>query len=431
MRSSALKLYKKIVNGVAVIPLTITVAFVAVALIITFYEEQATSALIQFPDYFKTKKPETARVILSSILTGIISLTVFSFSMMMVVVNQASSNYSPKVVETLFNQSSNKIILGIYLGTIAFTIITLMHIDTDRLPGNVPQISLLANIILSIACILLFVTFINKISSSVRITNIIGNIADQTMKVLKQTAKSSTEEIIETKNWVVFTSHDSGYFQVVRIKRMIGILAKHNLRIKVLEFPGVYYDKNTPLFSLSNKAEKRIIDEIRECFVTYSGESIEDNSFYGLRQLREIAVKSLSPGINDPGVASLCIDHLAELLAHCADKNDQDIFLDKMATPRVILTQRKFVDILDEIIIPIYTYGKRDFTILNNLLVLFYRLSLAVNENQISILHDYIESVIKEADQNLKDRKTRSYLNKTLNKLGATGKFKIQSLQLL
>jgi uncharacterized membrane protein len=429
--SSVHKLYKKVLGGVAFIPLTITIVFVGVALLITYYEEVATAVLMELPDYFKTKKPETARTILASILTGIISLTVFSFSMMMVVVNQASSNYSPKVVETLMNQSSNKTILGVYLGTIGFTIITLMHVDTEQLPGNIPQISLLTNIILSIACILLFVTFINKISSSVRITNIIEGIADQTKKALKETVKPSQEHVLETENWVAFTSHFSGYLQVIRMKSMIGILAKYDLQIKILEFPGVYHDKNTPLFLLNKKKEERVVDEIRECFITYSGESIEDNGFYGLRQLREIAVKSLSPGINDPGVASLCIDHLAELLIYCADNRDQNIVTDRMGIPRVILTQRKFVDILDEIIIPIYTYGNRDFTVLNNLLVLFYRLSLAINEDQLYVLEVYIESVMKEADQNLKDKRARCYLNKTLNKLSATGKLKVQSHLLL
>src|SRR5690606_10862955 len=139
--------------------------------------------------------------ILASILTGIISLTVFSFSMMMVVVNQASSNYSPKVVETLMNQSSDKAILGFYLGTIGFTIITLIHVDTEQLPGNIPQVSLLTNIILSSACILIFVTFIKKISSSVRITNIIESFADQTKKAFKETAKTSQEQLFETTNW--------------------------------------------------------------------------------------------------------------------------------------------------------------------------------------------------------------------------------------
>ena len=431
MISAVHKLYKKVLGGVAFIPLTITIVFVAIALLITYIEEGATSVLIQLPDYFKTSTPETARTILASILTGIISLTVFSFSMMMVVVNQASSNYSPKVVETLMNQSSNKTILGVYLGTIGFTIITLMHVDTEQLPGNTPQISLLTNIILSIACILLFVTFINKISSSVRITNIIEGIADQTKRALKETAKTSQEFVFETENWVPFTSHYSGYLQVISLKNMIAILTKYDLQIKVLEFPGVYHDKNTPMFLLNKKKEERVVDEIRGCFVTYSGESIEDNGFYGLRQLREIAVKSLSPGINDPGVASLCIDHLAELLTYCADNKDQKIVTDRMGIPRAILTQRKFVDILDEIIIPIYTYGNRDFTVLNNLLVLFYRLSLAINEDRISILQEYIESVMKEADRNLNDKRARCYLNKTLNKLSATGKLNVQPLQLL
>lgn len=425
------KLYKKVLSGVAFIPLTITVVFVAIALLITYYEEVAASVLIQLPDYFKTTEPETARTILASILTGIISLTVFSFSMMMVVVNQASSNYSPKVVETLMNQSSNKTILGVYLGTIGFTIITLMHIDTEHLPGNVPQISLLTNIFLSIGCILLFVTFINKISSSVRITNIIEGIAHQTRKTLKGTVRNSYEPVPETKNWISYTSHYSGYLQLVRIKRMLEILDKYDLQIKVLEFAGVFHDKSTPMFLLNKKTEERVVDEIRECFVSYSGESIEDNGFYGLRQLREIAVKSLSPGINDPGVASICIDHLAELLPYCADNSSQNVFSGSKGIPRLILAERTFAEILDEIIIPIYSYGKRDFTVLNSLLVLFYRLSFSLRENQIAILEEYIEAVMNEADQNIKDRRTRSYLNRTLNKLPATMKFNAKSLQLM
>ncbi len=429
MISAAIKLYKKVLNGVAFIPLAITMLFVVVALSITYFEEVATSNLLQLPDYFHTKKPETARTILSSVLTGIISLTVFSFSMMMVVVNQASSNYSPKVVETLMKQPSNKIILGVYLGTIAFTIITLMHVDAKEFVGNVPQLSLLINIILSIGCILLFVTFINKISSSVRITNIIENIADETEKSLRKEVKISKPQIIETDKWPVFNSLDSGYLQVVRINTMMDIVEKHDLQIKILEIPGAYFDKSTPLFSLNRGATEGTIKEICECFVTYSGESIEDNSFYGLRQLREIAVKSLSPGINDPGVACLCIDHLAELLAYCADKQEHDILFGKSSGPRIILTRRSFADILDEIIIPIYTYGKRDFTVLNNLLILFYRLSCTVDVSQGSILQGYIEAILKEADHNLKDVKTRSYLNKTIDKLTETGNFKLQMLQ--
>ena len=416
-------------GGVALIPLVVTTLFVIIALTITYYEEQANSNLLKFPDYFQTKTPETARAILSGILAGIISLTVFSFSMMMVVVNQASSNYSPKVVDTLMNQRFNKVILGFYLGTIVFTIITLMHIDAKSFAGNVPQSSLLTNIILSIACILLFVSFINKISSSVRVTNIIENIANETKRCLKKEGEKTSTALIDTDRWLVFNSAEGGYLQVVRVKTMMDIVEKYDLQIKVLEIPGAYLTRHTPLFSLNTIPPDDAIKEVRKCFVTYSGESIEDNSFYGLRQLREIAVKSLSPGINDPGVACLCIDHLAELLAFFVDRHEQDVFFGKSGGPRIILTQRTFADILDEIIIPIYTYGSRDFTVVNNLLILFYQISSAVEADCGKIFHGYIEAILKEADHNFKDNKTRAYINKTLNKLTASGNFNLQILE--
>ena len=154
-----LQAYKSIIHGVAFLPLLITAVLTAAGLILTGQSEEGSG----LPENMRVNTVETARVLLGSILTGVISLTVFSFSMMMVVVNQASSNYSPKVVETFINERFNKVILGIYLGTIVFTIVVLMHLDGQQGSEAMPHLAILVNIVLGILTAILFLAFINNI----------------------------------------------------------------------------------------------------------------------------------------------------------------------------------------------------------------------------------------------------------------------------
>lgn len=112
------------------------------------------------------KTPETARTILASLLAAVVSITVFGFSMMMVVVNQAASNYSPKVVETLSAQRSNQYVLGIYLGRVVFTLVMMMHIDNKPSSPGIPQAGLLLNMLVVTYCIICFFDSSHKLRAT-------------------------------------------------------------------------------------------------------------------------------------------------------------------------------------------------------------------------------------------------------------------------
>lgn len=145
------KFIKSVIHGVAFLPLSITLFLTIVTLVLTLSPGlQTLNDVVGTHGFFEVKEADTVRAILSSLLTGMISLTVFGFSMMMVVVNQASSNFSPKVVETLSLKRSNQVILGIYLGTIVCTLIVMMQVDTAEAAGGIPQVALLVNMLLAI-----------------------------------------------------------------------------------------------------------------------------------------------------------------------------------------------------------------------------------------------------------------------------------------
>src|SRR5690606_13436219 len=120
---------------------------------------------------------------------------------------------------------------------------------------------------------------------------------------------------------------------------------------------------------------EEIHDRILDNFMFYSGEKIQDQTFYGFRQLSEIAVKALSPGINDTGTASICLDYLTDLFALKTENNNQHIISDNNGVQRIFIHSYIFAELLNICYIPILNYGSNDITILNNLLLSIKKLA--------------------------------------------------------
>ncbi len=263
------KSYKRIIHGVAFVPLFITFIFIIFGIYLSVIQRETESLGISLVHLTEVKKIETARVILTSILTGMISLTVFSISMMMVVVNQSSSNFSPKVVDSFINKRNNQYILGFYLGTIVFTLLAMVQLDSENLSNGIPKFSLIGSILFSIISILLFVQFINNISNSVRIGSILERIFKETKNSLNNDNKLKySDREIHEYNWVIHKANRNGYFQVIKIEKLVKLLKKQDLVLKVIPLPGYYFTTLSPLFKLNKEVtDEKILEEIRNNFM--------------------------------------------------------------------------------------------------------------------------------------------------------------------
>ena len=420
MLARIIQFYKSIIHGVAFVPLMTAIFLAALAIFISGYGESHARTSLQLPPYLRVETVDTARVLLGSILTSIISLTVFGFSMMMVVVNQASSNYSPKVVEVFINQRFNQFIIGFYLATILFTVVTLMHVDQQTSTNEPPQLGVLISVALSTASAVLFLSFINNISNSVRITNIVERIFRKTKDSLLEKDKEVTHaEAPKVETWKAYQANHSGYFQLVRVKPLLKILKEEDLILKVLPLPGAYFTDRTPLFSLDKNAQEKVLERIRETFLTYTGEDIDENEFYGFRQLREVAVKALSPGVNDPGVARICIDYLGDLLAlWIRRETNNNIIVDGEGKARIILNRYGFESLLAETIAPIKIYAKGDFTVINALLNVLEDLALYDRDaRQRETILAYALAVVQDASENIKSFLERKAVNQVITRM--------------
>jgi len=121
------KIYGRVLRSIAFYPVLISVVFFLMALLLLQFEtiELAKSLKEKVP-YFFIKDKETSRAILTTLISGVLSLTVFSFTMVMVVLSQASTNFSPRLLPGLVSNKRHQIILGVYIGSLLYCILVLI-----------------------------------------------------------------------------------------------------------------------------------------------------------------------------------------------------------------------------------------------------------------------------------------------------------------
>ncbi|MCM4154574.1 DUF2254 domain-containing protein [Gramella sp. AN32] len=343
---------------------------------------------------------DTAMTILSSLISGLISMVVFSFSMVMLLLSQASSNYSPRLLPGLISDKRHQIILGIYLFTIIYCIFVLFSIQPTGDKYQIPGFSVLLGILETVVSIGAFIYFIHNISQSIQISNILQNIyatAKRRLNDLIEHEEDDLQEFPDTSDWSEYYSEKSGYLQNISFTNLVDICQKHDILIHILPVKGIFVLHGIPLFKTNREIDKKIENKIHPNFNFAREELVADNYALAFKQITEIIVKAMSPGINDPGTAINGIDYLSELLALRMKKKDTS----KIIREGKIFVKLNTVDfdiMLYNIMASIRTYCKHDVILVQKLLLMFYYLQKQEHKNE-----SYEDSINAEAQNLLVD----------------------------
>lgn len=129
----------------------------------------------------------------------------------------------------------------------------------------------------------------------------------------------------DSTDWNSYYTDNCGYLQNVSVENLISICKEHDLKLHILPVNGVFVLKGIPLFRANKELDKEIVDEIISNFHFSLGELVQENYVLAFKQITEIIIKAMSPGINDPGTAVNGIDYLTELFYLRLQKNDKSI----------------------------------------------------------------------------------------------------------
>lgn len=406
----SISFFNIIESKIAFYPTLLAVCGFMFALFMTYLENKGISKyLIEHAPSLVVNNGDTAKTILSSFISGLISVVVFSFSMVMLLLSQASNNYSPRLLPGLISDKKHQIILGIYLFTILYCIFILFTIQPTGNKYQVPGFAVLLGIVSTVVSIYAFIYFIHNISQSIQISNILQNIfktAQYKLEIVIEKEKENNRNFESTEDWHEYSSDKSGYLQNISYSNLIDICKKEKTKLYILPIKGIFVLSGIPLFKSKKDLGEETVKRILANFNFAREELVEDNYILAFKQITEIILKAMSPGINDPGTAINAIDYLSELFAVRMRKKDTNI-ISRDEVMYVKINTINFNDLLYNIMAAIRTYCKHDIILVQKLLLMFHYLKKQKAEDK-----SYYESIEKETINLLNDAE-KAISNKT------------------
>jgi uncharacterized membrane protein len=367
---------------------------------------------------------ENARTILSTLAGSIISLTVFSFSMVMVVLNAASASLSPRVVPGLITRKSHQMVLGFYLGSIIYSIIMLININKlDNGNTAIPSLGVLFALVFGLISLGLFVFFIHSISKAIQVDNVLNGLFRQTKKEIQDIINMQNENPVdnfpEFSNWHSINSTTEGYYKGVHTNKLCALLADENIELFITVKQGYFTVKGYPFLKCNKDISENeaLIEKILDCFIFYIEEYISDHYRYGLTQISEIAVKAMSPGINDPGTAVKSIDMLSILLIDRLKINAINYACNQSeASPLLYFHETSFDELLHDNFTPLRNYAKGDAYVMTNVIEAFKNILFIANENvdARNSVFNYLNAIVDDINQHIVNEYDRQEISNML-----------------
>lgn len=388
------KIYGRVLRSIAFYPVLISIVFFLMALLLLQFEtiELAKSLKEKVP-YFFIKDKETSRAILTTLISGVLSLTVFSFTMVMVVLSQASTNFSPRLLPGLVSNKRHQIILGVYIGSLLYCILVLIVLGAREVDANSVGLSTMLAAVIGVFCVGLFVYFIHSISTAIQINNIIDNIFQSSSKYLdREFAQEANSQVglqeFEMATSTIIRAHKSGYFMGFDEDFIGGSLLEKGLTIEVLPYVGKRVWKGMPVLGIRESIADEELEKLLLCLHLSKSRTEVSNGLGGAIKLMEIAVKAMSPGINDPGTAINAINNIVPLLIkmmRLPNKTSASLKEGKLVLVRNNIMAK---DLLQLLVQPIRLYSKKDSAVVKTLLdALVYIQSYAEisSENKVAL----------------------------------------------
>ena len=357
--------YIKIINSIAFYPAIIAIGFLILSVFMLRFDFSETGKHIKSSlSWLSLKDATTARSILSTIAGGLISLTVFSFSMVMIVLNQAASQMSNRMLGSMIANRFQQFILGVYIGTIVYALFLLSNIRDINSGIYIPALSIYLLLLLAVIDIFIFIYFLHYVTQSVKFETIIERVHKQTLSSLHRicTTQFPTALILPETTFQKICLPASGYFQGFNKKELVKLACEHDGVVHFLHPTGTFLLKGTPILNFygTKKLSESETEGIMVAIDFYNGQPIDINPYYGFHQLAEVAIKALSPSINDPETAVLSLHALTGLFAYKLHHFNQSIFEDEKNIARVQSFVWSFEKLFEECYYPIWEYGKKD-----------------------------------------------------------------------
>lgn len=354
--------------------------------------------------------PESARAILSAIAGSMITVAGVTFSMTMLTLQLASSQFGPRMLRNFMRDHGNQIVLGTFLSTFVYCLFVLASVRGTEGESFVPVIAVTFGMILAVASLATLIYFIHHIATSIRIETILAKLAVEARKTVERTLpeqaekpaplpEKTTQEALPpdfADNSRSVGASDSGYIQSIALDTLLQVACEHDLVVRVEAPIGSFIPCAGSLVTAfpHDRVSDAVADELANAFSLGPERTPDYDIEFSLRRIVEIAQRALSPGMNDPTTAIYCLDRLGEVLGILADRHmSTGRIMDEEMELRVVIEPVSFADLACSAFAAVSRYGISDDDLVARLLNVMERCSRDApvqDREKIMRLHDTI-----------------------------------------
>lgn len=356
------------------------------------------------PEILLTKK-DVAISLYASLVTGILTMTTISFSVIMVVLTTYSTQFSPRTLQDFMRSRTTQHVLGVYCSGFLFALIHLLTAGKET-----SLIGPIVMVIIAIINLAFFVYFIHHSARWIQVNNLIGKIRNDGARVIKNSNKEqsfytyeewdeSEIKTIQSNSKRTIPAYNSGYIQKIDWNELVKLAAEQSCILHVHSKIGDFVTEGLPIMSVYHTEECEDDCDFNQFLVIGNERTDLQDIEFMLQKLVEIALRAISPAINDPHTAINCLNRIGALLSEVGSTYNEDRFYaDEDNQLRAIHEPKRFEDYLYKSFYQIRHYGKEDVSILYGMLEVLYKIAVVSKKpikQKVWDFHFYIMDVVE------------------------------------
>jgi len=403
-------------GGFLVRPLAIALTLGAAGALLSWLEETfpaigALAPRVIFPSH---SDPQVAQVILGGIGASIMTVVSIVFAILLMTLTLASMQFSPRIIQGFAQDGVTQWTLGIFLGTFSYCMAALPAARSYPKPFA-PVLTVMGAMLLALISVAWLLFFIHHISHAINVNRIVDRIASETEVVIDQimpyprrALRLVGDERIDEFKWEVrLPSAASGYIRFVDLNRLLVLAKTYHLKLRVLRRVGHFVPQGVPIVAVSrrDRITPERADAIRAAFDLGPSRTLQQDVEFGILQIVDIALKAISPAVNDPSTAITCVDQLSRLLIRAASREaPESLAYDPPGTFRLYVPWPGFDRLLDDAFEQIRMYSKADVAVSLRILRALGDIAASTTDEEIhQLVIDRAQRVVDGCVEHLND----------------------------
>lgn len=270
-----------------------------------------------------------SRGLLTAVASSMITLAGVVFSITIVALSLTSSQYTSRVLRNFMRDRMNQAVLGVFVGIYAYCLVVLRTIRGGDEGAFVPSLAVLGGLALAFVGIAFLIYFIHHIALSIQASSIIAAVAQETIAAVDQLfpnaladgaeedAEGNLVTALGEQTWAVVGAREMGYVESIDGEALLALALKYRTVIRMERGIGEFVVEGVPLVSVAGagRPDEETAAELNDVYVISRHRTVQQDAGFGIRQIVDIAMKALSPGVNDTTTAVMCVDYLGAILA--------------------------------------------------------------------------------------------------------------------